>query len=111
MPIDNYVEGNKLSFKPSFQASAPRAADLYRQMRYEEGQHSDDDLIDSAGIIDPRFRSAEMVRVLKRMAKQCDESQFIEALTKGNIPPMKLTAREMELFSGGTNVRIVDEEE
>lgn len=41
------------------------------------------------------------IGITQKIAKECDDAEWQAFLTTGTIPPVKLTAQEMELVRGG----------
>lgn len=41
------------------------------------------------------------IGITQKVAKECDDAEWQAFLTTGTIPPVKLTAQEMELVRGG----------
>lgn len=51
-------------------------------------------------------RFGTSIRLMGRLAHEADEETFIDALTSGQFPPMKLSAEEMEAVRGGAALTI-----
>jgi len=49
---------------------------------------------------DPK-RVAGALSIFTKLAQQYDENTFVEAMKTGDLPPLKLTAHEMEIARGG----------
>ena len=49
----------------------------------------------------PAAQVAGAARILARVAHQYDEKTFLDAVDKGEVPPLKLSSEEMQLISGG----------
>jgi hypothetical protein len=83
-----------------FKTNRQKASEVYRELKFDSQGEGYEELSERLAEIDPRF-GAETLGILRRIAKQYPEEVFIEAVTKGNLPPVKLTQREMEVVNGG----------
>ena len=94
------------------QLSNEQAADLFNQFKSVPAEAWDkaspeelSQAIQQAGQDLPNGLTADDlstgVRVLGKIAHQYDQDIFVEAINDGELPPMKLSNREMEVVRGG----------
>lgn len=88
------------SLREHFMNPRQKASELYRLLR---NQALDNDPIAFQQSLKDVAPSVTHVAlgVLIRIARKHSESEFLEAVLQGQMPPVKLTQREMEMVNGG----------
>ena len=77
-----------------------KASEIYRAIKTKAHGQTDRSLREQAMAVNPQLTD-ESFMILKRIARDYSETEFVEALTKGVLPPIKLTNKEMEVIRGG----------
>lgn len=73
-----------------------KAIDNFKKIVAEKRQAKHPGL---AGLSDDQLQAG--LPLVQRIITSCSEQEWINYLTKGEMPPVKLSAKEMELMKGG----------